>query len=97
MTSLEAALDELSTRARAVYLHIDLDVLDPSEGKANGWAVAGGLTANELEAGVEAVLSRFEVPAATLSAYDPTEDPEGRIPAIAVRLAGLLTAEKVSS
>src|SRR5215203_5055515 len=30
---------------REVYLHIDLDVLDPSEGTANGYATEGGLTA----------------------------------------------------
>lgn len=95
--SLEAALDGLASRTDAVYLHVDLDVLDPSEGRANGWAVDGGLTADELETAVEAVLARFAVPVATLSAYDPTEDPEGRIPAVAVRLAGLLTAERVSS
>ena len=97
IASLEGALDELAGRTNAVYLHIDLDVLDPSEGKANGWAVEGGLTADELEAAVEAVLRRFAVPAATFSAYDPTEDPEGRIPAVAARLARLLTAEKVAS
>ena len=95
--SLEAALDDLRTRTEAVYLHIDLDVLDPSEGKANGWAVEGGLSADELESAVEAVRARFDVPAATFSAYDPTVDPEGRIPAIAARLAALLTAEKVAS
>jgi arginase len=95
--SLEAALDDLRTRTDAVYLHIDLDVLDPSEGKANGWAVEGGLTADELESAVEAVRARFDVAAATFSAYDPTVDPDGRIPAVAARLAALLTAEKVAS
>jgi arginase len=97
VAALEAALDELASRADTVYLHIDLDVLDPSEGRANGWAVDGGLTADELVTAVEAVLARFDVPVATLSAYDPTADPEGRIPAIGARVAGLLTAEKVSS
>ena len=95
--SLETALDELATRAHTVYLHIDLDVLDPSEGRANGWAVEGGLTADELETAVDAVRARFTVAAATFSAYDPTEDPEERIPAVATRLARLLTAEKVAS
>jgi len=95
--SLEAALDGLRARTDAVYLHIDLDVLDPSEGMANGWAVEGGLTADELEAAVESVRARFDVRAAAFSAYDPTVDPDGRIPAIAARVAALLTAEKVAS
>jgi len=97
LAALEGVLDELATRVDAVYLHIDLDVLDPSEGKANGWAVAGGLTADELEHAVRAVLSRFTVPAAAFSAYDPEFDPEGRIPAVAARLASVLTAEPVAS
>ena len=95
--SLDGALDELADRTDTVYVHIDLDVLDPSEGKANDWAVAGGLTAAELEAALGAVLARFEVPAAAFTAYDPSADPEGRIPPIAARLAGLLTDQKVPS
>jgi arginase len=32
---LTDTLNELAERARGVYLHVDLDVLDPSEGRAN--------------------------------------------------------------
>jgi arginase len=93
--SLESALDELAERVDTVYVHIDLDVLDPSQGKANDWAVDGGLTAAELEAALRAILARFEVPAAAFTAYDPRFDPQGRVPRIAAGLARVLDPEKV--
>jgi arginase len=96
-STLEGALDELTGRVEAVYVHIDLDVLDPSEGKANAWAVEGGFTAAELEAALRAILGRFEVPAAAITAYDPRSDPEGRVPPIAAALVHVLTTEKVAS
>jgi arginase len=94
--SLEETLDELAERVDTVYVHVELDVLDPSEGKANDWAVDGGLTASELEAALRAILARFEVPAAAFTAYDPRFDPEGRVPRIAAGLARVLGREQVA-
>jgi arginase len=95
--SLEGALDELARRVDAVYVHIDLDVLDPSDGLANSLAVEGGFSADELEGALAAIQARFEVPAAALTAYDPLFDPDGRIPPPAARLAGRLAPQAVTS
>jgi arginase len=70
-----------------VYLHVDLDVLDPSEGRVNEYAADGGLSARALETVVDVVAERSAVRAAALTAYDPSADTDGRIPALAVRLA----------
>ena len=86
--SLEEALGALDVES--VYVHIDLDVLDPSEGRASGWSVPGGLTAEELESALETIASGFEIPAAAITAYDPRVDPEGRIPPVAARIASRL-------
>ena len=94
--TLEAALDELATRVDAVYVHIDLDVIDPSVGRANVLSVEGGLDASQLEQALAAVSSRFEIAAAALTAYDPSQDPEQRIPKIAATLARRLAPEKVA-
>jgi len=96
-SSLESAFDQLAEHVDTVYVHVDLDVLDPSEGKANDWAVDGGLTEPELTAALAGILARFDVPAAAFTAYDPAADPEGRIPPIAARLAGVITRQKVPS
>ena len=68
------------------YLHIDLDVLDASEGRANRFATAGGVSLAELCAFCGS-LGRLAPPAAlTLSAYDPAEDRDGRIRRAALRV-----------
>jgi arginase len=82
----EQALDRLRDRIESVYLHVDLDVLDPSEGRANEYAAAGGLTAAHVERIIGAVGDRLVVCGAAVTAYDPVTDYEGRIPATAAKL-----------
>jgi arginase len=93
--TLEAALDELATRVDAVYVHVDLDVLDPSVAHANVLAVEDGLDTEQLERALAAVSDRFEIAAAALTAYDPSQDREHRVPEIAAALAGRLASEQV--
>jgi arginase len=94
--TLESALDELTTRVDAVYVHIDLDVLDPSVARANVLSVEGGLDAAQLEQALTAIQGRFEIAAAALTAYDPSQDRENRVPEIAATLARRLAPEKVA-
>jgi arginase len=94
--TLEDALEELSREVDAVYVHVDLDVLDPSVGRANALSVDGGFGAEELEQALAAIASRFEIAAAALTAYDPSVDPEGRIPPVAATLARQLVPERVA-
>jgi len=79
-SSLERALAALSERVDHVYLHVDLDVLDPSVARANPYAVEGGLSLGELEGAIQAVGQRFAIRAAALTAYDPDCDPNAAIP-----------------
>jgi arginase len=94
-------LDGLRERVGAVHLHIDLDVLDVSEGRANQYAAPGGLQAAEVERVVRALGERLPIRAAALTAYDPSQDPDGRIPAFAARfvtcIAEVATTEAVSA
>ena len=57
-----------------MYLHIDLDVHEPSEAQANQYAVPGGLSASTVRDLVRIVAERFTIAAAALTAYDPTYD-----------------------
>jgi arginase len=93
--SLERALDELT--ADAVYVHIDLDVLDAAEARANDWASEGGFTAAELDIALDAIAARFEVVAAAFTAYDPRFDEDGRVPRIAASLVPRLLRAEVAS
>ncbi|MDQ3697504.1 MAG: arginase family protein, partial [Gemmatimonadota bacterium] len=62
-----------------LYLHLDLDVLDPSEGQANEYAVAGGVSAAALQAAFRTLGERARPAALTISAYDPAYDVDGRV------------------
>jgi arginase len=85
-TELTAALDELRPRVSRIYLHVDLDALDTSEGRANRFAAAGGLSTGQLEWAIETVFDRFPVAAAALTAYDPSLDDDGRVARAAARV-----------
>lgn len=91
------ALDELRQRASRTYLHIDLDVLDTSEGRANRFAAAGGLSAQQLEWAVEMVFRRSAVAAAALTAYDPGLDEDGRMARAASRVIATVARSALES
>ena len=88
---VERALDGLAG-VDGVYLHVDLDVLDPSEGRANEYAAPGGLLAADIERIVAAVGERAPIRGAAVTAYDPAADPEEAIPAIAAALTTRIAA-----
>jgi arginase len=83
---LRVVLDDLHDRAARVYLHIDLDSLDPSEGTANQYSTPGGLSCAQLMAAVADVFDRFDVVAASITAYNPDSDTDGRMATTAARL-----------
>jgi arginase len=72
--ALDPALTGLARHVSRVYLHIDLDVHEPSEAQANQYAVPGGLAAGTVRELVRVVAGRFSIVAAALTAYDPTFD-----------------------
>ena len=72
--ALDTALIELARHVTRVYLHIDLDVHEPSEAQANQYAVPGGLSADTVRDLVRVVAARFSIAAVALTAYDPTFD-----------------------
>ena len=84
---LDGAMAALEPEPTALYLHVDLDVLDPEqEAPANIYSAPGGITGEQLAARVEQVLRTGSVRAVALTAYDPECDAEGRLPPIANRL-----------
>ena len=89
---LEGALCRLEARVDAVYLHVDLDVLDPTQGIANAYAAPDGISAAELLVVAGACLTRLPVQAVALTAYDPDFDASGAIAATAARLVQALAA-----
>jgi arginase len=64
---------------RAIFIHLDLDVLDSERaGAANSYATTDGLSADELVAVLRAACANRRVVGMTVSAYDPAIDADGR-------------------
>lgn len=57
---------------RPTYVHLDLDVLDPSELVVNRFSVAGGVSIAWLESALRSVRQRCAVAGVGVAAYDPT-------------------------
>jgi arginase len=68
-------LDKLAQRVPEVYLHIDMDSLDPQVAPGVVFdPVPGGLSLEDMEECIRAVFARFQVRAATLAVYNPDRD-----------------------
>jgi arginase len=85
------ALDALRTRVRRVYVHLDLDVVDPDVAPANEFAPPNGLRLEELEEGIRMIRERFTLAAAGVASYDPEYDGEAQVLRAGVRLMEALT------
>jgi arginase len=90
-TAFEAALASSPTR-RPVYVHLDLDVLDPSELAVNRFRVPGGVSIAWLESALRSVREHCVVTAIGVSAYDPSYSaPSSAAPIVNRLLKALLT------
>jgi arginase len=83
---LLGAVAEMTPSPSRIYVHVDLDVLDIEEARVNIYSAPGGLSAAELESGVDALLTGSPVRAISLTAYDPECDVDARVPPIAMRI-----------
>lgn len=88
---LDAALDDLAKRVDEVYVHIDMDSLDPqvSPGYPQFMA-AGGMTVEQLEDAIKAIGSRFRIRVATVATFNPEFDTEGKALKSGLRLIAAL-------
>jgi arginase len=79
-TGSEAVFDQLDRLERItdrIYVHIDMDVLDPREVSGHGNKVPGGPTSVELEALFEQIFTRYPTASAIGFATIPSNDPGG--------------------
>jgi arginase len=89
--SLIAALE--ATGATAVYVHIDLDVIDPSQFAGIGYPEPFGVDAAALVDALKAVLARFEFAGAGVTEFAPSSSASAveDLPTI-LRIVGALAA-----
>ncbi len=84
-------LQQLRARVDQVYLHLDIDVLDPSEAPGVDFRTPHGLTADEVQQVVRAVGRLFRIRAANLTAFNPSRDEGDKTVKAALRLIKAVT------
>lgn len=82
----QTRLQELATDVRDVYLHFDLDVLDPQAASGFDFSAPGGPSAQEVEQAVRTVARYLPIKVAALTAYNPDLDPEQKTVKIALSM-----------
>lgn len=94
--NIQRQMRRLSELADVIYVHIDLDVLEPSEVAGHHLPVAGGPTSAELAAALTEMFSYEKVAALGIASTPAWErDPDGAARAAAYRLiAGALEGVK---
>jgi len=85
-TTVNPMLDAMRRDASRVLIHVDLDVIDPRFGRANGYAADGGLSPDDVLRVIGLAAQRFTIAALVLASYDPSCDPEGKIAAIGANI-----------
>ena len=91
-SGLGPVLDRFRESVTGVYLHLDLDVLDPSVGMANEMAAPGGLTVAQAVGAIAAIGRASPVKAVAVTAYDPACDHIGSVARAAFRLLDAVLA-----
>jgi arginase len=77
LKSIGAALASLQDRIAGIYLHLDMDAFEISEGRANHYGATGGLSVELIEAAIAATKERFKIMSATIASFDPAGDTQG--------------------
>jgi arginase len=73
-SAVESALDQLATMCGKVYVHLDVDVLDPSVVQISHHMAHGGITIEQLHFTLTETARRFDVVGMDYSCFDPSLD-----------------------
>jgi arginase len=75
---LSAEIGLVAETCAGAYLHLDLDVLDPSVGRMNDYAAPDGLSREDVTWAIREIARNFLVFGAALTAFDPAVDTDRR-------------------
>jgi arginase len=91
--NLGAVLESLAAHIDRVYVHLDLDALDPAIGSGVvDPPVAGGLSERQLTEVLDDIGRRFSLAAASVTTYTPAKDDGSTLPAALSALRALIRA-----
>jgi arginase len=88
-------LERLATHVEGVYVHLDLDALDPSIGSGVvDPPVPGGLSARQLTEILGDIRQRFSVVGASVTTYTPARDDGSTLPVATAAIRTLIDPER---
>ena len=87
-TGVRKALDSaMPGGAEERHLHLDLDVLNPTEAPANGFVTENaGLSVSELSEAIAVIKEKLNITSATIASFDPAYDTQGKTLRAALKL-----------
>jgi arginase len=80
-------------RKRKIWVHVDIDVVDPAEVGAVVFPAPGGVSLARLGEAITALASVSDVRGFEICGYDPTQDAKGKLPAVLADLFSALGAK----
>jgi arginase len=86
-------VNRLAKRVNAIYMHLDLDVLDPSISPGVNFSEPGGISPDQLFGAVRHVMATGKLGAAAIANFNPDRDRENRTLGIIRQLIALLAAD----
>ena len=89
-TQFVEQLNRLAGRTQEIYLHVDLDVLDPEMAPGVDFRAPDGLSEAELAQALHSIGERFQVRAIALTAYNPDRDREDKTLHVGLRVLAML-------
>jgi arginase len=69
---------EIARKTTGLYVHFDLDVIDPTEAVANQWCPPGGLSVASLVESIRFLAEHAPIKAAGFASFDPEADQNGQ-------------------
>ncbi len=90
------ALDALAQRVEGIYLHLDIDALDPADAPGVDMPAPVGLTLADMREAIGLIGARFAIRAAALTTYNPEHDSDGRTLQTALALLEAVVAARRS-
>ncbi len=97
MRILHSALTKLHPQVQEVYLHIDIDVIDPQEAPGVNYRTPNGLSLDEMEKAIKTIAAHFRIKAAALTAYNPDHEEDEKTLQTGFRLLNVIADAVASS
>ena len=88
---LNPHLQKLKNRVKDVYLHIDIDILDPQEVQGVDYRTPNGVFSNEVKDIVKAISEVLQIKAVGFAAYNPNHDDDNKTRDVIISLITKIT------